>query len=321
MRKREEGKMSRYTYAWFAVLAVTVLWASSLIFAKIVFVELTPIAFVALRYTIACPILIPMAQFARRRQKPSVESRKHWKAVVAAGLAGPFLSQVMQYIGLNMTTASDAVLLLNFTPVFAVILAAAVIDERMTVTKLLGLAMATLGATMIVFNPAAVDPNISPTRLIGDIILIASTFFFAVNGIIGKIAVKSVDSVSLTLYSTLSAVPFLWVSVILFEDLSVLLALSPETWIIIIWVGIVNTALAFMLYYESMKHIEASKVQIALNLIGVWGVLMSIPILGETISLLQILGGAVTIFGVIMVQRGRANRHKNQSTEGFQENF
>jgi len=220
-----------------------------------------------------------------------------------------------------MTTASDAVLLLNFTPVFAVILAAAVIDERMTVTKLLGLAMATLGATMIVFNPAAVDPNISPTRLIGDIILIASTFFFAVNGIIGKIAVKSVDSVSLTLYSTLSAVPFLWVSVILFEDLSVLLALSPETWIIIIWVGIVNTALAFMLYYESMKHIEASKVQIALNLIGVWGVLMSIPILGETISLLQILGGAVTIFGVIMVQRGRANRHKNQSTEGFQENF
>jgi len=38
--------MSRYTYAWFAVLAVTVLWASSLIFAKIVFVELPPIAFV-----------------------------------------------------------------------------------------------------------------------------------------------------------------------------------------------------------------------------------------------------------------------------------
>jgi drug/metabolite transporter (DMT)-like permease len=68
-----------------------------------------------------------------------------------------------------MTTASDAVLLLNFTPVFAVILAAVVLDERITVTKLLGLTMATFGAIIIVFNPALVDPLISPTRLIGDI--------------------------------------------------------------------------------------------------------------------------------------------------------
>jgi len=118
--------------------------------------------------------------------------------------------------------------------------------------------------------------------------------------------VKSVDSVSVTLYSTLAAVPFLWLSVAIFEDLSVLFSLSLQAWIIVMWVGFVNTALAFMLYYESMKYIEASKVQITLNLIGVWGVLLSIPILGEIISPLQILGGAVTIIGVIMVQRDRA---------------
>ncbi|MHA2142174.1 MAG: DMT family transporter [Candidatus Thorarchaeota archaeon] len=305
-RAKEEDEMSRYTYAWLAVLTITVLWASSLILAKIVFVELTPITFVALRYTLACPILIPMAYFTRRRQEPQENPRKHWKLLVVAGLAGPFLSQVMQYIGLNMTTASDAVLLLNFTPVFTVILAAAMIDERITVAKLLGLITATFGAIMIVINPAPVDPVISSTRLLGDVILIASTFLFAVNGIVGKIAVKSVSSVSVTLYSTLAAVPFLWMSVAIFEDLSVLFTLSLQAWIIVMWVGIVNTALAFILYYESMKYIEASKVQIALNLIGVWGVLLSIPILGEIISPLQILGGAITVIGVIMVQRDRA---------------
>ncbi|MHA2003334.1 MAG: DMT family transporter [Candidatus Thorarchaeota archaeon] len=297
--------MSKYTYAWLAVLTITVLWSSSLILAKIVFVELTPITFVALRYTLACPILIPMAYFTRSRQESQDNPRKHWKLLALAGLAGPFLSQVMQYIGLNMTSASDAVLLLNFTPVFAVILAAAMIDERITVAKLLGLITATFGVIMIVINPAPVDPIITATRLIGDVILIASTFLFAVNGIVGKIAVKSVDSVSVTLYSTLTAVPFLWLSVVMFEDLGVLFTLSPQAWIIVMWIGVVNTALAFMLYYESMKYIEASKVQIALNLIGVWGVLLSIPILGEIISPLQILGGAVTIIGVIMVQRDR----------------
>jgi drug/metabolite transporter (DMT)-like permease len=300
--------MSRQTYAWLAILTITVLWASSLILAKIVFVELTPITFVALRYTLACPILVPAVLFTKRRQDSSNNLRGYWKLIVAAGLAGPFLSQVMQYVALNMTTASDAVLLLNFTPVFAVIIAAALLDERITVAKLLGLFMATFGAIMIVFNPASVDPIVSPTRLIGDVIIVASTFFFAVNGIIGKVAVKSVDSVSVTFYSTLAAVPFLWLSVAIFEDLSLLLALSLQAWVIVLWVGIVNTAFAFILYYESMKHIEASKVQIALNLIGVWGVLMSIPFLGETISLLQVLGGAVTIFGVIMVQKDRPKK-------------
>jgi drug/metabolite transporter (DMT)-like permease len=300
--------MSKQTYAWLAVLTITVLWASSLILAKIVFVELTPITFVALRYTLACPILIPVVLFTKQRQESSKNPREYWKLIVAAGLAGPFLSQVMQYIALNMTTASDAVLLLNFTPVFAVITAAALLDERITAAKLLGLCMATFGAIMIVLNPAPVDPIISPTRLIGDVILIASTFFFAINGVIGKVAVKSVDSVSVTFYSTLAAVPFLWLSVAIFEDLPVLLTLSIQAWLIVLWVGVVNTAFAFILYYESMKYIEASRVQIALNLIGVWGVLMSIPILGETISFLQVLGGAVTIIGVIMVQRERSRR-------------
>lgn len=301
--------VSKQTYAWLAVLLITMLWASSLIFAKVVFDELTPIVFVTLRYTLACPVLIPIVFFAKNRvkeQEPLGTLRSHWKVLVAAGLAGPFISQVMQYIGLNMTTAGDAVLLLNFTPVFAVIIAAAVLEERITAAKLLGLILATVGAVIIMGNPSPIDPSISSTRLIGDVIILASTFFFAVNGILGKIAVKSVDSVSVTFYSTLSAVPFLWISAAIIEDLTVLLTLSVQAWLIVIWVGVINTALAFMLYYESMKHIEASRVQIALNLIGVWGVLFSIPVLGESISALQIIGGAVTIFGVIMVQRDRA---------------
>ena len=74
---------------------------------------------------------------------------------------------------------------------------------------------------------------------------------------------------------------------------------------VVIWVGIVNTALAFILYYESMRYIEASKVQIALNLIAVWGVTMSFLFLHEAIFPLQILGGIITILGVVITQQSR----------------
>ncbi|MHA2085466.1 MAG: EamA family transporter [Candidatus Thorarchaeota archaeon] len=57
-----------------------------------------------------------------------------------------------------------------------------------------------------------------------------------------------------------------------------------------------------ILYYESMKYIEASRVQIALNLIAVWGVIMSVLVLGEQITFFQIIGGFLTVVGVVIAQ-------------------
>ncbi|NIV43652.1 EamA family transporter, partial [Candidatus Bathyarchaeota archaeon] len=80
------------------------------------------------------------------------------------------------------------------------------------------------------------------------------------------------------------------------------------------WVAVVNTVIGFVLYYESMKHIEASLVQIVLNLIAVWGVLMSIFVLHETITFLQVLGGAVTVIGVVIAQMAQARRKSSNTS-------
>jgi len=298
-------KISKISLAWLAIVLTTMFWATSLIFAKIVFDEVTPITFVALRYTLACPVLIAFMAMLGNKKRPRASIRANWRVILATGLTGPFLNQILQYIGLDLTTAGDAILLLNLSPVFAVILAAPILNEAITTEKVSGLVLATLGATMIVMNTAPGDPSFTPLRVLGNIVVIASTFFFALNGIIGKIGVGSIDSLSFTFYSTLSAVPFLWITASILEDVTVMLHLSPIAWLLILWVGVVNTAIGFALYYESLNHIEASKVQIALNLIAVWGVTMSVFVLGESATVLQLLGGALTVVGVILAQRVR----------------
>ncbi|MHA2242757.1 MAG: DMT family transporter [Candidatus Thorarchaeota archaeon] len=290
--------MRKRPLAWLAIIITTIAWASSLILAKIIFDELTPIIFVALRYTLACPFLLLLVKLPRDDNTSFASVRANWKVLLVAGLTGPFLSQVLQYIGLNMTNAGETLLLLNFTPVFAVIIAAPVLKERITADKLGGLILATIGATLIVMSGTPIDGGLEPVRLAGDLIVIVSTALFAINGILGKIAVKTVDSISVTLYSSIFAVPFIWLSAVLIEDITVLLSLSTEAWIIVFWVAIVNT----ILYYESMKYIEASRVQIALNLIAVWGVIMSVLVLGEQITFFQIIGGFLTVVGVIIAQ-------------------
>jgi drug/metabolite transporter (DMT)-like permease len=298
----EDRLMSKLSLAYLALVVTTFAWASSLIFAKIVFTEdVGPIVFVALRYTIASPFLL-VAAFQQRRRKATDSIRKHWKILAIAGLSGPFISQILQYIGLEMSVASDTLLLINLTPIFAVVLAAILLDEAITVEKIAGLLLATFGAILIVMNTTPDYGTFDIFRLLGDIIIIVSTFFFAINGIAGKIAVKSVDAVSTTFYSTLVAVPFIWISAFFLEDVTVLFRMSTMAWIIVLWVAVVNTFLAFILYYESMKYIEASRVQITLNLIGVWGVLMSVLVLNETVTVFQIVGGFLTMVGVVIAQ-------------------
>ena len=307
--------MTRVSLAYVGIVVTTILWSSSLIFAKLIFDEVGPIVFVALRYTLATPFLFLLA-FQRRKKQTPGSFRANWKILLITGVSGPFISQVLQYIGLELTTASDALLLLNLTPIFAVLLASPLLDERITLDKFLGLLIATLGATFIVINASPDLALFSVERVIGNIIVILSTIFFAINGIAGKIAVKSTNTVSTTFYSTLFAVPFIWITAGFFENVSVLLTMSIEVWIIILWVALVNTVIAFMLYYESMKHIEASRVQIILNLIAVWGVMMSILVLRETVTLLQILGGVLTIIGVLIAQITQI-RHKQDEALVF----
>ncbi len=303
--------MRRISLAYLALVITTIAWSSSLIFAKLIFDEVGPIVFVALRYTLACPFLLALTLQQNRKNK-SGNLKKNWKILLVAGLSGPFISQILQYIGLNMTTASDALILMNLTPIFAVILAAPLLKERITLDKILGLLLATIGVILIVMNTSPEYAAINVQRILGDIIVIASTFFFAINGIAGKIAVKYENAVTVTFYSTLFAVPFIWISAALLEDVTVLFRMSAVTWLVIAWVAIVNTVMAFILYYQSMKHIEASRVQITLNLVAVWGVLMSVLILHETITLLQITGGFLTIIGVILAQMTQIRKKSSE---------
>lgn len=303
--------MSRASLAYLAIIVTTVLWSSSLIFAKLIFAEVGPIVFVALRYTLACPFLL-VVTLQHKKKQTIQDVKNNWKILLVAGLSGPFISQILQYVGLNLTTASDALLLMNLTPIFAVILASPILSEKITFEKVVGLILATVGAILIVANTTPEFNAVGIWRLVGDLVVIVSTVFFAINGIAGKIAMKSVDAISTTFYSTLFVVPFIWISAILLDNVMVLFTMSLQAWIIVLWVGIVNTAIAFILYYESMKNIEASLVQIMLNLIAVWGVLMSVFVLDETVTYLQILGGAVTVVGVVIAQLAQARRKVNK---------
>ena len=64
-----------------------------------------------------------------------------------------------------------------------------------------------------------------------------------------------------------------------------------------------GTALAFVWYYMSIKRLGASVASIFNNLVPVFGVAISVLLLGEPLLPSMLIGGAIAICGVFMVSR------------------
>jgi drug/metabolite transporter (DMT)-like permease len=71
----------------------------------------------------------------------------------------------------------------------------------------------------------------------------------------------------------------------------------------LLYLGVFGTALAFVWYYMSVKKLGASVTSVFNNLVPVFGVTISVLVLGEPLLVSMLVGGAVTIAGVMMVSR------------------
>jgi drug/metabolite transporter (DMT)-like permease len=71
----------------------------------------------------------------------------------------------------------------------------------------------------------------------------------------------------------------------------------------LLYLGVLGTALAFVWYYMSVKKVGASATSIFNNLVPVFGVAISVALLGEALLPSMLIGGAIAIAGVMMVSR------------------
>jgi drug/metabolite transporter (DMT)-like permease len=71
----------------------------------------------------------------------------------------------------------------------------------------------------------------------------------------------------------------------------------------LLYLGVLGTALAFVWYYISIKKLGTAITSIFTNLVPVFGVLISVLLLGEPLLVSMLVGGAVAVAGVMMVSR------------------
>ena len=262
-----------------------------------------PFAIAAIRFGLGSFLLMAWARLSGRRLAPI--TRADLPLIVGLGLTAIAGYNWLFLTGLTLAPASDgAIIVPGLAPVFTALLAGAILSERLGVRGFAGLAVAAIGLYLVV-DPAG---GTSSERLLGDGLFIAGAALWATYNVIARFASRRFDAVSTTLYGTAFGTLILVPLAILEGGLADVAAAPAEALVGIGYLAVFGTVGALVLLNLGVARIGAARASAFALLVPVVGVLSSVWLLGETIGPLTLLGGAVVIVGLWLIEHRGSDR-------------
>lgn len=279
-------------------------WGSSFPVIKWGLGFLNPLVFLFLRFLTASLILIPFSLRERALDFRRLLGNRYVVLISVLNAAGYFL----EFTGLSYTTASKASLLVNLNVVLVALFAAPILGECLTKRRILALTIGLTGALTVILNG---DLSIMFSgSLIGDLMVLAAGVVWALYIVYSKRVVdlnnseSSVNLFDLTLV-TVAFTAFLFTPAALgfmISDSSYLIGLlRGESVFGILYLSLVCTILAFILYFKGLQYIPATSVAVVLLSEILFAVLISYIFLSEPVTLWLLIGGFLIGVAVLLV--------------------
>ncbi len=307
--------LSRYVFA-LGPLAAAALWGGMFVVSKWSFTLVPPVTLGFFRVALgAAALWVGLRVFGDGTATPA---REDWPALV--GLGGwVTLTIVTQFLGTELTNASQGSLLTVLTPIFVVVLGAGLLGERVTQAGAAGIALAAVGTTVVVAGQYDLA-RIAVGNAAGVALLVVASFAWAGYTVWGVAVVRRYSALSAATYSTIAATPML--GLLSAVELWYLgrglgaVALSGPSLFAVAYLGFASTAAAWFLWYKGLEYVPAGTVAVFYFLQPVVGTALAAVLLGEAVGPEFVVGSVIIGVSVWLVSRDRAdsssgNRQRN----------
>ncbi|HEY7498064.1 MAG TPA: DMT family transporter [Vicinamibacterales bacterium] len=292
------------------LLVMSVIWGTNYSIIKSAFRELDPQAFNAARMLIASTaflIVIGTLQLRRVRatdsiasifQTPARMTGRDWRELAALGFVGHFLYQYVFIGGLALTTVANSSLMLAATPVVIALMSAPLGQERVGARHWLGAALSMFGIYIVVGQ----NVRLSGEGLKGDVMMVAAVICWAIYTLGSRRLISRHSPVGVTGLSmaigTLIYVPVNW------KHLSAVdwLALSPRTWLSIVYSAIFALGVAYTIWYAAVRQIGSARTSVYSNVIPLVAMATAVVFLGEPLGWREIVGATAVLLGVALTR-------------------
>lgn len=295
-----QNRSSEHTRAILTALLVTVLWSSSWVLIRwgLDDENLSPLVFAGIRYLLAASVLIALvAATPRFRREVASLTGRRWGQLALLGLVFVAVAQGAQFVAIGAQPAASTSLVLSLTPLLVVASSAIALAERPATRQVIGAALIVLGA-VVYFSG---DLGFSAIGLIASVVGLVAN---AVGSLMGRglNRDRATSPLVVTVVSMSAGAAALVGAGVLSEGWPVI---SGRAWLIIIWLALVNTALAFTLWNRSLRILSATESAAINNTMLIQIALLAWLFLDEVPAIADIVGMLAVSAGVYLAQRHR----------------
>lgn len=279
-------------------------WGVGMTLAKLALSEISATTLLVIQLLSSVLFLYIVCYLKERKLPLSLSSLKQGKA----GIFEPALAYMVGTLGLSLTTATNASLIGSTEVILTILFAALILGEKLTLTKLLLSVISFLGIFLLTERELQ---NAMQSSLIGDLLVLLGTVFAVGYALLSKAQVTKINPLELTASQQLVGL------IVTVTCLGMLSIVSPnyeinatgiefQFWLLAILSGIMQYALAFLLYITALQNVPVSHAAFYVALIPIFGVSSAILLLGEHPSPIQWIGVVL-----IVTSSYSANRLRN----------
>lgn len=280
------------------LIGIAIVWALNFSVVKISLAEFDVFSFNAIRYFLAFGFLYIVA---RKKGFTLKVKKEHFWALIGIGLIGNLLYQVLFIIGISLTKAANASVMLGTIPIWVALLSQFFTEEKLTPIKSLGVLFAFIGVAGIVVGGDN-EISLASDTFLGDIVTIFSAIVWGVYTILSKKYLKFYNSTQFSAF--MSLIGFICLGLIGVPSLFQLewSSISIKAYSGLVYSGLFSVGIAYLIWNNGIVKIGAVRTATYQNLVPVLGLLFGVILLGEQLTLFQYIGSLSVIAGIVMAR-------------------
>ena len=264
------------------------LWGSAFLFMRIAAPEFGAVPLIAVRAVIASAILvIPILAMNQMGVL-----RRHWKPIFISGLlttAIPFTLIAYSSIYLSAGFVS----ILNATvPIWSVLVVFVWLGEKPSRIAFIGVIIGFIGVIALNWEKLIGDQTAGLAAVIAGLL---ATLFYALMGPFKQLHLSGVNPIVITgggqIASVIALVPLMFFQMP--EQMP-----SVQSWLSVVALSVLCTAVAFILFFQLLESIGTSKTMSVAYVIPISAILLGFLVLGETVTWQMLIGGSLILLGV-----------------------
>ena len=275
-------------------LMLCIVWGTTWIFIKLGLGDLPPISFAALRFSVACLILLPIL-FQRKIEFP--KGKKIWTIILITGVLQFFFNYGLLFWGEQFITSGLAAVLQATIPAFGLLLARIYVGEQITGLKIVSILLGLSGVAVIFREQLFLNGQMA---FLGSLAVVVGAFGAAYASVLTKAKGGGLNPASLVFGQMLAGQIPLWLVGLSMEGNPLDFRWTWQAVICVLYLAIIGSIIAFWLYYWLLSKIDVTKAMMISFVTPLVAVFVG-SFFGEKLDTQTFMGGILILLSVFLV--------------------